>query len=170
MRRTQIAYLASIVAGLVTLSGTASPASESLSFVEYQGQRVEVARTYRDFDEYKEDPRNLTAAQAQRIEALVRKADFGPAFKDAAELDRTLAKLQFPGYGLFYANQLGARIDPTLELVYVEVPARSMNRYIVLEREPRGSLLVVEDFLLRVPVLLDPGRVDAHVCPVRHNV
>ena len=116
-------------------------------FVEYQGQRFDLSKEYDDFHDYKDDPANLTHAQVQRAESLMRAARFGPRFETRSDLDAALATLEFPGYGLFYANQLGAHADPKLELVYVELPARQLNRYIALELQPDGSLVVVADFV-----------------------
>ncbi|WP_035059799.1 hypothetical protein [Andreprevotia chitinilytica] len=135
---------------LVYLSGAlplASAADQSLSSVEYQGQRVPLAQTYRDFREYKDAPHNLTDKAIQQIEHLVRQARFGPEFSGIADLSAALDHLTFPGYGSFYANQLGARLDPQLEFVYVEIPGRHLNRYIALERQSNQHLRVVDDFI-----------------------
>jgi hypothetical protein len=48
---------------------------------------------------------------------------------------------------MFYANQLGARIDAMLELAYVEIPLRNRNRYFVLEKAPAGGFQVIADFV-----------------------
>ncbi len=118
-----------------------------MSSVEYQGHRIELAKHYRDEREYKDDPHNLTAAQAQRVEILMRAAPFGLAFTGFDDLWAALNRLEFPGYGLFYANQLGAHLDPKLEIAYVEIPTRSLNRYLTLEKQPDGSLRVIDDFV-----------------------
>ena len=144
MRLVLTAATLILTASLLAQSYAAEP---QIKFVEYQGQRFDLAKPYDDFTDYKDDQSNLTPAQVQRAESLLRSAKFGPRFKDGDELDAALARLEFPGYGLFYANQLGAHIDPKLELVYVEVPARGLNRYFALERQADGSLLVVDDFV-----------------------
>ena len=125
----------------------AHAAEPLMKFVEYQGQRFDLSKAYEDFHDYKDDQANLTPVQVQRAESLMRSAKFGPSFKTSDDLFAALATLEFPGYGLFYANQLGAHIDPKLEFVYVEVPVRNLNRYIALERQVDGSLLVVADFV-----------------------
>lgn len=117
-----------------TFSAPIHAAQPQTTFVEYQGQRFDLSKAYADFHDYKDHQRNLTPAQVMRAESLMRSAKFGPRFKNGDELDAALAHLEFPGYGLFHANQLGAHIDPKLELAYVEVPGRSLNRYIALER------------------------------------
>ena len=144
MRHALLAVALVIAVGLWPRPSAAAP---ELPFVEYQGQRFVLSKAYADFHDYKDDQHNLTPAQVKRAESLMRLVKFGPRFKTSGELDAALAGLQFPGYGLFYANQLGAHIDPKLELVYVEVPARKLNRYIALERQADGEFLVVSDFV-----------------------
>ncbi len=142
--------LVNVAAFLIFADGSmaqAHAAEPQMKFVEYQGQRFDLSKAYEDFHDYKDDQANLTPAQVQRAESLMRSVRFGPRFKTNDDLDAALATLEFPGYGLFYANQLGAHIDPKLELVYVEVPARNLNRYIALERQTDGSFLVVADFV-----------------------
>jgi hypothetical protein len=133
---------------VVVLLGLVSPAlSRASDFVEYQGHRVSVARRYANFDDFKSDPNNLTDLQAKQASNLVRKAKFGPRFKDSAALLAALEELQFPGYGYFFANQVGAKIDPKLEISFVELPKAGENRYLITEVQPDGSYLVVEDFI-----------------------
>lgn len=128
-------------------TGVAFAQSNILSYVEYQGQRIQLNHAYVDFDAYKEDVRNLSLKQAAQVEALMRQVRFGPSFVSAEALDDALFKLQFPGYGMFYANQLGAHIDPMLELAYVEIPLRDRNRYFVLEKAGTGGFRVIADFV-----------------------
>ncbi|KQV50218.1 hypothetical protein ASC95_12555 [Pelomonas sp. Root1217] len=144
MRRALVVVALILTAGLLAQTHAAE---SQLTFVEYRGQRFDLSKAYDDFHDYKDDQGNLTPAQIQRAESLMRSAKFGPQFKTSGELNAALAALEFPGYGLFYANQLGAHVDPKLELVYVEVPVRNLNRYIALERQVDGSLLVVADFV-----------------------
>jgi len=106
------------------------------------------------------DASRLTAAQVRRIEAAMRAARIGPAFASTQELSARLEQLRFPCTGSFYANQLGARIDATLEIAYVEIPNRDLNRYIVAERQPDGSLRVVDDFV---------AAADPEIARVRRN-
>lgn len=128
-------------------TGMAFAQSNAPSYVEYQGQRIQLNRTYVDFDEYAADVKNLNLKQASQVEAIMRKVQFGPSFASTKVLDEALLKLQFPGYGMFYANQLGARIDATLELAYVEIPLRNRNRYFVLEKAAKGGFRVIADFV-----------------------
>lgn len=85
-------------------TGAAFAQASALSYVEYQGQRIQLSRAYVDFDEYKEDVKNISSKQALQVEAIMRKVRFGPSFASGQALDDALFKLQFPGYGMFYAN------------------------------------------------------------------
>jgi hypothetical protein len=116
--------------------------------VLYEGVRIPLTRTYADIDEFKDDgPTHLSEAALVAIERGMLKARFGPVFRTQAELDASLNRITFPGYGMFYANQLGSKSDSTLELAFVEVPQRSKNRYFAVERENSGTYKVVADFV-----------------------
>lgn len=139
-----------MVVAMIFVPASLMPAcatEQQLKSVEYRGQRFDLERTYEDFRAYKDDSSNLTPSQVRRAESLMRSAKFGPRFKNIGALDAAVSGLQFPGYGLFVANQWRARPDQKLELVYVEIPARNVNRYIALERQDDGSIVVVADFV-----------------------
>ena len=130
-------------------AATPSGAGDGVPFthVDYMGERVSLARSYSDPREYKDDPHNLADQQLSQVERLIRNAPFGPTFSSVQALSDALDRLRFPGYGSFYANQLGSRTDAHLEVVYVEVPRRGLNRYITLESVNGVSLRVVDDFV-----------------------
>jgi hypothetical protein len=69
--------------------------------VEYQGERIGLARQYLDFHDYKEDPNNLDESAKRRAESLMRKARFGPIFESSDALLDAVFELEFPGYGAF---------------------------------------------------------------------
>lgn len=133
---------------LLGAMSTASAASEvPLSSVEYMGQQIQLAKPYQDFRAYKNDRQNLNKQDIPKIERLIREARFGPEFSGTDVLGAALDLLRFPGYGSFYANQLGAHLDSKLELVYVEIPGLGLNRYIAVESQVGGRLRVVDDFV-----------------------
>ena len=131
----------------ITGAGWNNAHAQTISFVEYLGERIPLTKTYRDFYEYKNDPSNLTDASIRRVEVLMRRAPFGPKFSSVGAFDQELDRLQFPGYGMFYANQLRAKPAIGLELVYVEFPGGRLNRYFALAGQPNGALEVVADFV-----------------------
>lgn len=135
-----------IVAAILAQACVANGA-ERFSTVDYMGNRISLSRAYVDFDEYKDDPKNLPRQSIRRAESIMRSVPFGPNFANTAALSQELDRIQFPGYGSFYANQLGGRLDPSLELVYIEIPGGKLNRYFALERAENGTLRVVADFV-----------------------
>lgn len=149
MRRLVCSFVLTCIVLMAGPWGSEAAAqSSALTFVDYQGQRIELSRVYRDFDEYKDDARNLGVQQVWRVEQLMRETKFGPSFNDADAVHAALAALQFPGYGMLYANQLKAGIEPALELAYVEIPQRDLNRYFVLEKYPAGDFRVIADVVV----------------------
>lgn len=125
----------------------AAHAAERFVFVDYLGVRIQLARAYADFEDYKDDPKNLSPESIRRVEAIMRSAPFAHTFTNTEALSRELERIQFPGYGSFYANQLGAKLDPSLELVYLEIPGGTLNRYFAVERISNGTLRVISDFV-----------------------
>jgi hypothetical protein len=138
-----------LVAWAVLMQCLAAHGAQGFAVVEYLGNRIPLSRPYVDFDEYKNDPKNLPEQSIRRIESIMRSTPFGPGFPNTHALSRELERIQFPGYGTFYANQLGAKLDPSLELVYVEIPGGKLNRYFAVERSNEGALRVVADFVAR---------------------
>lgn len=136
----------SATAAIFLFSPTAAMPAE-VSSIEYRGTSFSLPRAYEDFRAYKDDPNNLRLTDLQTIERLIRSATFGPTFRSSTELVDALFQVAFPGYGSFYANQL-PRLPDGLELVYVEIPKRGLNRYFVLRQSPDGSLSVVADFVV----------------------
>jgi hypothetical protein len=131
-----------------TLAGPSQFDEErSLTSVEYQGVRIALARPYADFHDYKEDPNNLDENAKRSAELLMRKARFGPVLESSKALVAAVFELEFPGYGAFIANQDDSRNVGGLELAYVEIPGRRVNRYVALEKAADGSLHVVDDFI-----------------------
>jgi len=136
-----------LVASVVLMQCLVAHGAERFGAVDYLGNRIPLSRAYADFDEYKDDPKNLPMQSLRRIESIMRSTPFGQSFPNTESLSRELERVQFPGYGTFYANQLGAKLDPSLELVYVEIPGGKLNRYFVVERTNEGTLRVVADFV-----------------------
>jgi hypothetical protein len=118
-----------------------------MNSIRYQDVNIPTARAYRDMHDFKDDIDNLSPQAAAQIEGLLKHAPFGPRFATVGMLDDALNELKVPGYGSFFANQIGARIDHSLEFMYVEIPKRNQNRYLAVERQPTGEYIVVADFV-----------------------
>ena len=151
------------------------------TYVEYQGHKLLTSKHYENFDEYKDDPNNLPFESLRAADSLVRKAPFGPKFSSSDALVKDLFSIQFPGYGAFFANQVGNGHDPTLEIAYLEIPGGRFNRYFVLRKGQNDAYEVIEDFVApQEPELarvrqskngaLEYSRVNGEVVvPVRHQ-
>jgi hypothetical protein len=139
---------AAIALSAIGCTQTSAPASNAVTSIEYRGKMIPTAKAYEDLDSFKQDsPAHLSEAAFVQIEQAMVTAAFGPTFRNQAALDNALDQLRFPGYGSFYANQLGAKLDASLEFLYVEVPQRSKNRYFALQRNADGKFAVVADFV-----------------------
>ncbi|WP_374582841.1 hypothetical protein [Pseudoduganella sp.] len=136
-----------LVATAILMQSLVANGAERFAVVDYLGNRIPLSRPYADFDEYKDDPKNLPAQSIRRVESIMRSTPFGRDFPNTEALSRELERIQFPGYGTFYANQLGAKLDPSLELVYVEIPGGKLNRYFAVELTSGGVLHVIADFV-----------------------
>jgi hypothetical protein len=168
-----------LVAAAATLAGCTP--MKSPSYVEYQGHKLLASKYYEDFDDYKEDQNNLPGESLRMADALVRKAPFGPKFSSSDVLLKELFQIQFPGYGMFFANQVGSGFDPQLEIAYVEIPGGRFNRHFVLGKDPGGAYEVIDDFVApQVPEIarvrktkngaLEYSRVNGEVVvPARHQ-
>jgi hypothetical protein len=151
--------LAALFFQMVLVTPASFAQSRKFSSIEYQGSRIQLDKAYADFDEYKDDRTNLGTKQADQADLLLRTAKFGPLFANSQVLGSALAEIQFPGYGLFYANQLGARTAVNLELAYVEIPMKNRNRYFVLERTHSSCFKVLMDFVANAsPEITRVGR------------
>lgn len=115
--------------------------------IYYQNSTITLAKSYQSFEEYQDDPHHLPKKSIKQAATLIKQAKFGPNFVSTTMVGKALSQLQFPGYGSFYANQLGAKIDSELELVYLEIPGGTHNRYIALSKQANGTLRVIDDFL-----------------------
>ena len=122
-------------------------AAERFASVDYLGHRIPLAREYADYDDFKDDPEKLSAQSIRLIEPIMRSAPFRQSFPNTAALSRELERIRFPSYGTFYANQLGAKLDLSLEMAYVEIPGWKLNRYFAVERNHDGTLRVIADFV-----------------------
>ena len=121
--------------------------SRAMTTIKYQGTSIATARPYADIHAFKDDPNNLNPEAVKQIETLLKNAPFGPRFASVKAIDEALFDLAFPGYGFFFANQIGAKLDPNLEIVHIEVPRLEQNRYVALERKSNGEYVVVADFV-----------------------
>ena len=112
-----------------------------MSTVTYRGEVVPLTRTYVDFREYKDDPKNLPPGEVPRVAQLVRSAPLPSSFASRREADDTFFKLMFPGYGLSMLQ-----LHEPVALYSIEIPQMQEDRWVALV-EKNGQWIVVDDFI-----------------------
>ncbi len=116
------------------------------SDVEYQGEKIKLAKYYLSFEDYKDDPDNIDPSENARVERLVTQAPIGRHFADRKEMVTALFELKFPGYGLGFAGNSAQTDSQALELSSVEIPRAGKNRYILFEKQ-NGAYTLIDDFV-----------------------
>lgn len=114
--------------------------------VEYQGQSIKLRKSYRDYDEFRNDTKNLAPGEAARAAQLVESTSLPKQFSDRRQMVAAVLKLKFPGYGL---HAFGERAKPdgsVLALFGVEVPQAGRTRFLLL-RNNGDSFSLVDDFV-----------------------
>ncbi len=114
---------------------------EGLSSVDYRGETIRLAKTYPDFEAYKDDPQSLPSAEIPRIALLVKTAPVQQRFASREEAQEASLKLMFPGYGF---SMLG--LDKPIALYAIEIPRSNEQRYLTYENR-EGSWRLVDDFV-----------------------
>jgi tetratricopeptide (TPR) repeat protein len=114
--------------------------------VLYRGHVFTVAKSYPDYDTYKNDPDNLRPADLPLIERLMTEAKVGPVFDDWPDFVDQQMALQFPGYG---AGSFLRFDDSRRQFMTgaVEIPGGEKERIFVLQKMTDGSLELVDDFI-----------------------
>ena len=139
-RGDRVRRLIGVVIGSVVLSGCAH--GPGISEVTYQGQTIQLAQRYPDFEAYKDDPENLPAGELDRIAGMVKGAVIPQQFdtRDQAN-DYLFDEVMFPGYG-FSLMQL----DKPVALFSIEVPQMEEDRWITMVQKG-DQWIVVDDFV-----------------------
>jgi hypothetical protein len=115
--------------------------------IDYRGERIQLARKYVDYDDYKDDPNNLAPSEIARVENVMTQARIGPDFADWAEFVDQAFKIKFPGYGLGPGPKVAAT-GREFVVGVIEIPQVGKDRYFVLEKKVGGSLRLVDDFVI----------------------
>ncbi len=112
--------------------------------VLYRGHLFTLAKSYADYDDYKNDPDNLRPADLPLIERLMTEAKVGPMFDDWRDFVDQGSALVFPGYG----SGGGPRFDDGRFIAHaIEIPGGEKERIFVLQKMADGSLELVDDFI-----------------------
>jgi hypothetical protein len=115
--------------------------SDEVDSVTYQGEVIQLSKTYADFKAYRDDPNNLPQGELPRVARLVKAAVVPARFDTREAADDFVYTLMFPGYGLSLFQ-----LDEPLALFSVEVPQMDEDRWITVA--PQGShWYVIDDFI-----------------------
>ena len=114
--------------------------------IEYRGQPVKLSKPYGDYDDYKNDPNNLTPGEAGKVHELVQSAPIARQFPDRRQMTRAVFGLKFPGYGLGSYGEKPQPDGSVLALFGVEIPKSGKTRYLVF-RGSGGAYTLVDDFV-----------------------
>jgi hypothetical protein len=106
--------------------------------IEYRGQRIKLAKSYDDYDDYKNDPTNLDPSEIGRVQQLVRSAPMARSFKTWNEATHAVGEVVFPGYGM--GSMKSNR--PELRAFAIEIPYANQERIFVFKPQGSGWTLV----------------------------
>ena len=138
--------LLALVACLVVLLLLRTLLMSSADTIDYQGQRIKLSRAFHDYDEYKNDPHNLAAAEVERVQQLVTNAPIASQFHSRLDVSRAITDIQFPGYGAG-SHAIERQPDGTsLDLWGVEIPKAGRTRYFLF-RVSNGVYHLIDDFV-----------------------
>src|SRR4051794_39743565 len=113
---------------LVVSCGRRSPKGAAMDFIEYDGKKVALSRSYSSYEEYRSDPEHIPAFERDRVRRLVLERSLQRACVDVDSCLRVGADLQFPGYGI---SGFGNRVGETRFIGQaVEVPYASEDRIV----------------------------------------
>lgn len=114
--------------------------------IDYQGEKIKLAKYYFNYDSYKNDPENLDPSELGKIEKLITEFPVQTIFNDRVSMVRAMFELQFPGYGL---SSFGERVqeDGNVFAGYsVEIPRAKKERILVYHKRNK-SYHLVDDFI-----------------------
>src|SRR5215510_3994602 len=114
--------------------------------IGYRGEKIRLAKKYVDYDDYKNDPSNLAAAEIPRVEKMMTEARIGRDFANWKDFVDQAFTIKFPGYGIGTGPKVAAEGREFIVEV-IEIPQASKDRYFVLEKMTDGSLRLVDDFV-----------------------
>jgi hypothetical protein len=113
-----------------------------ISKLDYQGETIQLARSYASFEEFRDDPHNLPDSEIPRVVGLVKNAVIPARHSTRNALDEFLLdRMMFPGHGLSLLQQSGP-----VALNAIEVPKMNEDRWVTAVPH-RDHWLVIDDFV-----------------------
>jgi hypothetical protein len=135
-----------VAVGGLTLARMAYVEAYGSAEIDYRGEKIQLARKYVDYDDYKNDPDNLAAPEIARVERLMTEARIGPDFASWKDFADQASTIKFPGYAMNPGPKVVAA-GREFVVEVIEIPQVAKDRYFVLENLTGGTLRLVDDFV-----------------------
>ena len=124
--------------------------------IEYRGEKIKLTKSYSDFDDYKNDPKNIDPAETLRVQRMVMHAPIEREFESLEDASKACIEIAFPGYGSGGFQQQPQADGSILMGFWVEIPRAQKDRYFAF-RAINGRYRLIDDFVVSdMPVI---GRV-----------
>lgn len=133
--------LVSLLAGSLLWRRFASRSDE----IEYRGEKIRLSKSYRDFDEYKNDPKNIDPSETERVQALVTKGAIGRTYSTRIDVFQATQTIVFPGYGSSSGEGRTSNGNELLA-VAIEIPRAEKDRYLLF-MDRNGHYELIDDFV-----------------------
>lgn len=136
------------------------PPMSQFDEIEYRGQKFKLAKSYSDYDDYKEDPDNIEPSERARVERLVCEAKVAQTYLSRDSMVRDVFGLRFPGYGLTSFGEKAQADDSVLAGFGIEIPQANKERILVF-RGGDGGFRLIDDFVASSELaIMGVGEVD----------
>ncbi len=132
--------------------------SDATNSIDYQGESIKLSKSYSDYDEYKQDPNNITANEITKVQRLVETAPVAKHFASRQVMSSAMFALQFPGYGIEAGGATPQADGSILELWGVEIPRAAKTRYLLF-RGRNGVYDLADDFVQSDALMIGSARV-----------
>jgi hypothetical protein len=115
--------------------------------IQYRGEKFNMSKAFRSYEDYKDDPNNLPTNEVARIERAITNALFPSVFESQVGLAQAVLRLKFPGYGCGGRGAYAQADGSTCSVFSVEIPMRDRERYFI-GRTSGKQVTVVDDFVM----------------------
>jgi hypothetical protein len=113
--------------------------------ISWQGEKYKLARSFRDWEDYKKAEDQLAPAEAERVFKKVTGIPVPSRFSSIEELIKTMPKLNFPGYGHSVDGSVRDSSGRRYRLSEYEIPLAAKRRALLYREEKDGSCILLLD-------------------------
>ena len=131
----------------------AATAPAPFNTIRYQGQTIQLSKTYANFEQYKNDPNNIAVSETARVHKLVTQAHVRVSYHVNDGLDDLISELGFPGYRV---RKLETSSMPEMSAAFaIEIPRANQDRVILFRYQLQGARWVLIDDFVGPPGVMD---------------